>query len=233
MATPRVITGSVLPMTAPVGGVTTGVPLWIEGLFVVPNVTAAATVRFAGEVEGVFALAKATGFALAEGEACYWDDTAKSVKAAAASYALIGHCATKGGVASGATSVRVRLQQSPVAAPVTYNPIGFAPALVEVTDPGDAGAIPVVNSGFCAMTTGGAGETRTFADPASADLTMRLYLDTDGGGDAVVTAASTVNQAGGSIMTFGDAGDFVELHSMSVGAAYKWRVIVADGVTIT
>jgi len=229
MATPRVITGNVLPMTAPVGGVTAGVPLWINGLFVVPNVTAAATERFAGEVEGVFELTKAAGFALAEGEACYFDDTAKSVKAAAAGYALIGHCVTKGGAASAATTVHVRLQQAPIAA------AGAAGGEILLADPGDGNAIPVAERyARCAMTSGAVNETRTVAAPGvGEDQRLRLVMDVDGGGDIEVTFAAAFDAAGNTKITFGDPADYAEVVASVSGGADKWQLVADDGVALS
>ena len=54
--------GDVLELTAPAGGVTSGVPVQIGQLLVIPAVTVAATVAFNGQVVGVFkAMPKATG----------------------------------------------------------------------------------------------------------------------------------------------------------------------------
>lgn len=65
--------GNVLELTAPEGGVTSGAPVQIGQLLVVPAVTAAADAKFSGQVVGVFTLAKATGQAWAEGAILYWD----------------------------------------------------------------------------------------------------------------------------------------------------------------
>lgn len=225
MADPRVHDGDILAFTAPVGGVAGGVPEIVGGLVVVPNIDALEDERYAGEIEGVYVLTKATGFALAEGEAIYWDDTAKSVKAAAPGFALIGHCATKDGVLSAATSVKVRLQQSPVDTPSA----GAAPAIVAIPDPGNAGAIPVTEfNGYCELETAGA-ETRTLVDPTAISQRLRLHLNQDGG-DCVITAANGVNQAGATAITFGDAGDFLQLTGIRSGDALRWRVSANEGV---
>lgn len=66
--------GGVLGFAAPSGGVTTGVPVQIGGLVVVPLVTVAQTIRFNGAVRGVVGpVAKTTGAAWTEGELIYWD----------------------------------------------------------------------------------------------------------------------------------------------------------------
>lgn len=66
--------GDVLELTAPVGGVTKDTPVLIGSLFVIPAVTAAATVKFSGLVTGVVTLAKTSAQAWTEGQKIYWDD---------------------------------------------------------------------------------------------------------------------------------------------------------------
>lgn len=100
-----------------------------------------------------------------------------------------------------------------------------------ITDPGDAGAIPVTKSGVVAIVTGG-GETRTLAIPTFLGQRITLCLDTDGG-DAVVTVASAVNQTGNNTLTFSDAGEEISLHAISVGGTLAWRVSSNDGVVLS
>lgn len=104
---------------------------------------------------------------------------------------------------------------------------------VLLADTGDAGAIPVTRSGNFAITTGATGETRTMAIPAVAGITISLSMDVDGGGDAVVTVASAINQTGNNTITFGDAGDTVILTAVQVAGALVWRVVVNDGASLT
>lgn len=66
--------GDVLECTAPVGGVTTGVPVLIGSLLVIPATTVAATYKFSGQIVGVFTLAKTSAQAWTEGQKIYWDD---------------------------------------------------------------------------------------------------------------------------------------------------------------
>lgn len=65
--------GNVVEFTAPAGGVTSGVPVQIGQLVVVPAVTAAADARFNGQIVGVFTMPKATGEVWAEGAVVYFD----------------------------------------------------------------------------------------------------------------------------------------------------------------
>ena len=73
MATNFVQPGDVIELTAPGGGVVSGTPVVIGGLFVVPLVTAAATVKFSAQVTGVFTLTKTSAQAWTEGQKIYWD----------------------------------------------------------------------------------------------------------------------------------------------------------------
>lgn len=99
---------------------------------------------------------------------------------------------------------------------------------VEITDPGDAGAVPVTQSGVCHIVTAGA-ETRTVADPAAVGLRLTLYFLTDLG-NAVVTFASAINVAGNTVATFADAGDTIDLVSARDGAStYHWHIVGNDG----
>ena len=102
---------------------------------------------------------------------------------------------------------------------------------VLIADPGNAGAIPVTRSGNAALTTAGA-ETRTLADPTRVGQVLTIGLDVDGG-DAVITAASAINQAGNTIMTMADAGDAIRLEGVQVAGAPVWRVVSNDGVALS
>lgn len=103
---------------------------------------------------------------------------------------------------------------------------------VLIADPGDAGAIPVTKSGNVAITTAAA-ETRTLAIPGAIGITLDLSFDVRAVGDAVVTVASAINQAGNTIITLDTAGDFVRLAATQVAGALVWRVVVNDGATLS
>ena len=99
-----------------------------------------------------------------------------------------------------------------------------------ITDPGDAGAIPVTKSGSVAITTAGA-ETRTLAIPSFVgqrlDISADVYV-----GDAVITAAAAVNYTGNNTITLEAAGNAISLIGMQVGGALVWRVLQNDGCTL-
>jgi len=102
-----------------------------------------------------------------------------------------------------------------------------------ISDPGDAGAIPVTRSGNCALTSGADAETRTIAIPTLVGQRISISLDVDGGGDVVVTTASTINQTGNNTITMGDAGDTVILEGVQVAAALVWKIVLNDGCALS
>jgi len=108
----------------------------------------------------------------------------------------------------------------------------YPKAPVAIADPGDAGAIPVTRSGSVAITTTGVDDTRTLAIPALASITLAISLDVDAG-DAVITAAGTINTTGNNTITMADAGDIVVLTAVQVAGALVWRVVVADGAVLS
>ena len=109
----------------------------------------------------------------------------------------------------------------------------YAQLQVAVADPADAGAIPVTKSASIALTSTGAGETRTMAIPSIIGQVITLSFDVDGGGDIAITAASAINQATNTIMTFSDAGEVISLRSVQVAGALVWRVVENDGVALS
>ncbi len=77
MATNFVQPGDELDLTAPTGGVTSGVGVLIGRLFAVALATVSATVSFAGRTRGVWNLAKTSAQAWVAGDPIYWDPTNK------------------------------------------------------------------------------------------------------------------------------------------------------------
>ena len=99
---------------------------------------------------------------------------------------------------------------------------------VDIADPGDAGAIPVVNGGNCALTSAGAAETRTLAIPTFIGQLITLYHEVDGG-DIDVTVASAFNKAGNTGINFDVVDDSITLIGAEKGGALLWRVVQNDG----
>lgn len=109
---------------------------------------------------------------------------------------------------------------------------GMQPSIV--ADPGNAGAIPVTEGwGVCSLVSAGA-ETRTLADPQRVGARISFGFKTDGGSTGIaITAATAVNQAGNTVLTFADAGDHLVLEAIEIGAALAWRVVANDGVALS
>jgi hypothetical protein len=114
------------------------------------------------------------------------------------------------------------------------NPVswGYQPSVL--TDPANAGAIPVTEgSAVCSLISLGADETRTLADPQRAGQRLSLAFLTDGGAIAI-TAASAINQAGNTIMTWSDIGEHIVLEGIEdAPSSYEWRVVCNDGVVLS
>lgn len=108
----------------------------------------------------------------------------------------------------------------------------WASGFATLTDPGNAGAIPVTaTNGQVAIVTAGA-ETRTLAIPTHAGQRLILSMQTDGG-DCVVTVAAAINMTGNTTITLNDASDSIELVGIVGSAgALLWRVVVNNGCTL-
>jgi len=70
-------------------------------------------------------------------------------------------------------------------------------------------------------------------DPVKSGQVIILTLKTDGG-DCAVTADTSVNTAGNTVITFGDAGDTVVLTSIPNGTSgYKWIITANDTAALS
>lgn len=181
-------------------------------------------------VQGVFKVQKANE-QINAGAAVYWDEDGNPyggtagtgcVTTTSSGNTFMGYAEATAGAT--ATTVNVRLFGVSVSATI-HNPISAV-----IADPGNAGAIPVTNGGNVSLVTTGA-ETRTLAAPSFVGQELSLALKTDGG-DCVITCATGLNQAGNTTATFNDAGDFLRLTAIYVGANLRWRVDSNDGVTL-
>lgn len=93
MATNYVQPGKNLDLTAPTGGVTTGVGVLIGRIFAVATKTVAAAAAFVGTTMGVWSLAKTSAEAWSVGDPIFWDNTNKRAdNVATAGFRLIGVC---------------------------------------------------------------------------------------------------------------------------------------------
>lgn len=92
-----------------------------------------------------------------------------------------------------------------------------------ITDPGDAGAIPVHKSGICSLVTTAA-ETRTLAAPTYAGQRLVISAKTIVT-ECVVTCATAVNTSGNNTIAFVDAGATLDLVGVYVGDNLRWRAL--------
>jgi len=109
MATTFVQKGNILTFTAPTGGVASGVPVLIGGLFVIPTSAAVAAATFQGDIVGVWSLTKNSGETWTEGEAVYWDLANLRGTTDSSAGLPIGVAADTGGSGSSAVVAPVRL----------------------------------------------------------------------------------------------------------------------------
>jgi predicted RecA/RadA family phage recombinase len=109
--------GDVLTLTAPAGGVVSGLLYVIGNLPVVATVTAAAGELFTGKVEGVFDLPKVGSQAWTVGARINWNTaTQQATTATTPGFFPIGVAVAAVGSGAGETTGRVRLNAVGVAA---------------------------------------------------------------------------------------------------------------------
>lgn len=94
-----------------------------------------------------------------------------------------------------------------------------------ITDPGNAGAIPVTRSGYVPLVSAGA-ETRTLAAPSFLGQEIDLQFKTDAG-DIVLTVATELD-GGRTTYRFQTAGEHLKLTAVAVGANLRWRITGGD-----
>lgn len=89
--------GQTVTLTAPGGGVVTGVAYQVGQLFVVSQTTAAAAASFEGTLVGVHVLPKDNAQAWTEGASLYWDAGGAEISTTATGKQLIGVAAVVAG----------------------------------------------------------------------------------------------------------------------------------------
>ncbi len=185
------------------------------------------------DVDGVFDFSKAQE-AITAGAAVYWDEDGNPYGGTAGTGAATATSTNNKFLglaveAAGETDATVRVMRYfPVSITVNhYGPIQYNP----IADPGDAGAIPVTDSGYVPIVTEGA-ETRTLAAPTFVGQELLVYMKTDGG-NCVITCATTVNETGNNTITFANTGEAIRLIAVEEGANLRWRCAVADGAALS
>lgn len=99
--------GEVLELTAPSGGVVSGVVYLIGSLLAVATVTAAEAAKFSGLVVGVIEYAKVSAQAWSEGAKVYWDNSAKNFTTTSGGNTLAGVAAAAAANPSATGKVRL------------------------------------------------------------------------------------------------------------------------------
>ena len=141
----------------------------------------------------------------------------------------VAAAAPVGAIQQNAAGALVRSTNAAAAAFAALN--GFMPAAL-VADPGDGVAIPVNQSAHISLTVGAGAETNTLAIPAFQGQIMSIELGVVGAGTRAITAASVINVANQTQMTFAAALDRIVLIGTPVGATLFWYVLVNDGVAL-
>lgn len=99
-------------------------------------------------------------------------------------------------------------------------------------DPGNAGIIRATADLQICELVSATTETRTLAPPTKPGIRLIIRMLTDGG-NIVLTAAEGLNVNLETEATFADAGDFLELVSVTLVAnsTYRWEDLSASGLT--
>lgn len=209
------VAGEVVVMGAGVGFVHRGIPAGGQGSI--------------SQQLGVYDVVKAVG-AIAQWANLYWNPTGDPVGGSAGTGAITTSAAgnTFAGVAllaAGASDPTVRVYHV-ASTSVTNTPLSNV-----IADPGNAGAIPVTQSGYVPIVTAGS-ETRTLAIPTFIGQELLLYIKTDGG-TAVITVASAINQTGNNTITMADVRDVIRLVAIESGSNKVWHVVSNDGAALS
>jgi predicted RecA/RadA family phage recombinase len=176
--------GNVVTLTAPSGGVTSGLGYKIGQLFVVAAITAAEGAEFEGKTDGIYTLPKTTGAAWTEGQLLYWDDTNDKAITTATGNLLIGCAAAAAG--SDDTTGTVRLNATVPAS--AADGVSFSEARVFVsTEQTGTGSAQNVAHGLSA-TPAAVLVTPTESDGNAFDIAEGTHTSTN----VVVTVTSGV-----------------------------------------
>ncbi len=102
-----------------------------------------------------------------------------------------------------------------------------------LNDPGDGEAIIVMGAiGVMDLVSTTGSQTRTLAAPVKPGIMVTFALKSITSGSLAITVATAYDQAGSTVITFGDAGDYIMLQSVElVSGTFVWRVVAFDGVT--
>lgn len=106
-------------------------------------------------------------------------------------------------------------------------------------DPGNGKkVIPSGRQGtsIIALTIGATAETNTLGDPERPGLLLTITASVVGVGSRAITAATKINQAANTVMTFGSEADTITLLSIPYASntnKCRWYVVANDGVALS
>lgn len=227
--------GDTLDLVAPEGGVTSGVPLLVGGVLVVPQVTAAAGVTFAGMVVGVHAYTKTASQAWTQGQAIHWNTSTSKFDSDASTGPRVGFAVEAVDDAAGSTTGKVLLTPAATSSGVFHIRKRFSvaqvnagadilPALAAVKYRLlDAAVIAIGGNASAAFNINGTATTeRKLVAFASAQATRSALLRAGAtGADVLADGASfTANDAGEAVTIKKDSGDIGTASHIDVLLAY-------------
>ena len=137
--------GNVVTLTAPTGGVVSGLGYLIGSLFVVATVDVAQTLPFEGAVEGVWSLLKTSAQAWTEGQKIYWNTATNLASNDSSTGPLIGVAVAAAANPSATGQVRLNSVAASDATPVIESATVAALGSIQ----GDAA---LVDTGFTFVT---------------------------------------------------------------------------------
>lgn len=236
MATNYIQPGHDLDLTAPSGGVTSGVGVLIGRLFSVAKLTVAAAASFVGGTVGVWSLAKTSAQAWVAGDKIYWDNANKRAdNVPTAGFRLIGIAVDA--AANPSSTGKVRL-------------IGAGPLQGEAAPAAASSATAGGVTLTAAQIIGGivvadcAGAGRTYTLPTAAllvaaipgvqvgDVVRCLIVNGSDANEAITLAAGTggdfdTNQTAASRVIAQNASKFVHIRITAIAASSEAYVVYA------
>jgi predicted RecA/RadA family phage recombinase len=238
MASNYIQPGKSLDLTAPTGGVTTGVGVLIGNVFAIALQTIAAALGFSGGTIGVWSMAKTSAQAWVVGEKIYWDPTNKRAdNVATAGFRRIGVCVAA--AANPSSTGKVRLD-------FAIGPIQSAEALPAAASKNTAGGVTLTAAellgGIVVADCAGAGRTYTLPTAALlvaampgvqvGDIVRFLLVNGSDAAEAITLAAGTggafdANQTAASRTVVQNDSKFVHIRITNVTPSSEAYVVYA------
>lgn len=240
MANNYIQPGENIDLTAPTGGVTTGVGTLVGRLFAVALATASAAAAFVGRRIGIWKLAKTSAQAWAVGDKIYWDDANKVASATlTAGFRFIGIATSA--AANPSSTGYVLLVPGFAAWMVGQGEAGPAAASKNTAGPVTLTAAEIVG-GIVVADPNGAGRTYTLPTaallvaalqaPAVGDIIRCLIVNGADAAETITLAAGSggafdANQTSASQVIGQNSSKYVHIRLTNVTAASEAYVVYA------